>query len=277
MKKNDILTPIGLVLAIGFIFFAIAQGKGGVGMFIDIPSFLITVGGSFAAVLITFDLDTVKRIPSALKMSIVSPSVNKVDLVDQFKELSKIIRKDGILAIEQQVAEMEDPFLKKGLELIVDGVDAESVKEILEIELNEKEKVYGSSSKIFKLWGSYAPAFGMVGTLIGLIQMLSDMGSPDDIASGMSTALITTLYGALFTNMIFNPIGFNIESKGEKEIEYLEMVVCGLQSIQNGDSVRAMEEKLITHLNEKDRKAYYENSSREVAESWLVRKKRMMK
>ena len=253
MKKNDILTPIGLVLAIGFIFFAIAQGKGGVGMFIDIPSFLITVGGSFAAVLITFDLDTVKRIPSALKMSIVSPSVNKVDLVDQFKELSKIIRKDGILAIEQQVAEMEDPFLKKGLELIVDGVDAESVKEILEIELNEKEKVYGSSSKIFKLWGSYAPAFGMVGTLIGLI------------ASGMSTALITTLYGALFTNMIFNPIGFNIESKGEKEIEYLEMVVCGLQSIQNGDSVRAMEEKLITHLNEKDRKAYYENSSSEVA------------
>ena len=160
---------------------------------------------------------------------------------------------------------MEDTFLKKGLELIVDGVDAESVKEILEIELNEKEKVYGSSSKIFKLWGSYAPAFGMVGTLIGLIQMLSDMGSPDDIASGMSTALITTLYGALFTNMIFNPIGFNIESKGEKEIEYLEMVVCGLQSIQNGDSVRAMEEKLITHLNEKDRKAYYENSSSEVA------------
>ena len=105
----------------------------------------------------------------------------------------------------------------------------------------------------------------MVGTLIGLIQMLSDMGSPDDIASGMSTALITTLYGALFTNMIFNPSGFNIESKGEKEIEYLEMVGCGLQSKQNGDSVRAMEEKLITHLNEKDRKAYYENSSSEVA------------
>ena len=249
MKKNDILTPIGLILAIGFIFFAISQGKGGVGMFIDIPSFLITVGGSFAAVLITFDLETVKKIPSALKMSIVSENV----------------RKDGILAIEQQISEMEEPFLKKGLELIVDGVDAKDVTEILEIELNEKEKMYGKSSKIFKLWGSYAPAFGMVGTLIGLIQMLSDMGSPDDIAAGMSTALITTLYGALFTNMIFNPIGFNIEAKGEKEIEYLEMVVCGLQSIQNGDSVRAMEEKLITYLDEKDRKAYVENSSSEVA------------
>lgn len=103
MKKNDILTPVGLILAIGFIFFAISQGKGGVGMFIDIPSFLITVGGSFAAVLITFDLETVKKIPSALKMSIVSANVNKVDLVDQFKELSKIIRKDGILADRKSV------------------------------------------------------------------------------------------------------------------------------------------------------------------------------
>ena len=153
------------------------------------------------------------------------------------KELSKMIRKDGVLAIEEQVSQMENqPFLKKGLELIIDGVDSKDVQEILEIELNEREKVYGNSVKIFKLWGSYAPAFGMVGTLIGLIQMLSDMGSPDDIASGMSVALITTLYGALFTNMLFNPIGFNIESKGETEIEYLEMVVCGLSSIQNGDS-----------------------------------------
>ena len=179
---------------------------------------------------------------------------------------------------------MEDPFLKKGLELIVDGVDAESVKEILEIELNEKEKVYGSYNGRNHLSdsGCDRSSFNFHATdrkkkiikkSIGKsgdhsksqTKMLSDMGSPDDIASGMSTALITTLYGALFTNMIFNPIGFNIESKGEKEIEYLEMVVCGLQSIQNGDSVRAMEEKLITHLNEKDRKAYYENSSSEVA------------
>ena len=142
MKKNDILTPVGIALGIGLIFYAISQGGTGVGIFIDIPSFLITIGGSFAAVLITYDLETVKKIPSALKMSIVSVNVNKVDLVDQFKELSKTIRKDGILAIEQQVAEMEDPFLKKGLELIVDGVDANDVKEILEIDLNEREKVY---------------------------------------------------------------------------------------------------------------------------------------
>ena len=266
MKKTDILTPIGIVLAIGLILYAIISGGKGIKIFIDIPSFLITIGGSFGAVLITYDLATVKKIPSALIMSIKGVNANKLELIEQFKELSKMIRKDGILAIEQQVSQMEDqPFLKKGLELIIDGVDSKDVQEILEIELNERETVYGNSAKIFKLWGSYAPAFGMVGTLIGLIQMLSDMGSPDDIASGMSVALITTLYGALFTNMLFNPIGFNIESKGESEIEYLEMVVCGLISIQNGDSMRAMEEKLVTYLNEKDRKSYYENSSSEVA------------
>ena len=265
MKKNDILTPIGLVLAIGFIFFAISQGKGGIGMFIDIPSFLITIGGSFAAVLTTYDLETVKQIPKALKISIKAVNINKVELVDQFKELSKIIRKDGILAIEQEVSQMEDEFLKRGLELIVDGVDAQDVKAILETDLESREKMYTNSSKLFKIWGSYAPAFGMIGTLIGLIQMLSDMGSPDDIAAGMSVALITTLYGAFFTNVVFNPIGFNIESKGEKEIEYLEMVVCGLQSIQNNESLRAMEEKLSMYLNDKERDAYLQNSGSEVA------------
>ena len=266
MKKTDILTPIGIVLAIGLILYSIMSGKQGINIFIDIPSFLITIGGSFGAVLITYDLSTVKRIPSALIMSMKGVNDNKLELIEQFKELSKMIRKDGILAIEQQVSQMEEqPFLKKGLELIIDGVDSKDVQEILEIELNEREKVYANSSKIFKLWGSYAPAFGMVGTLIGLIQMLSDMGSPDDIAAGMSVALITTLYGALFTNLLFNPIGFNIESKGESEIEYLEMISCGLNSIQNGDSMRSMEEKLVTYLNEKDRKSYYENSSSEVA------------
>lgn len=265
MKKQDILTPIGLLLAIGMVVYGIISGGTGIGIFIDIPSLLITIGGSFGAVLITFDLDTIKQVPKSLKIAMTSNNVNKVDLIGQLKELSRIIKKDGVLAVEQNVAEMEDKFLKKGLELIIDGVDADDVKEILETEISSREQVYSSGAKLFKIWGSYAPAFGMVGTLIGLIQMLSDMGSPDDIASGMSVALITTLYGALFANMIFNPMGYNIENKGEKEIEYLEMVLCGLQSIQNGDSSRTIEEKLITYLDEKESNMYYEQLGTEVA------------
>ena len=186
-----------------------------------------------------------------------SGNINKVDLVDQFKELARKVRKDGPLAVEQEVSEIEDAFLRKGLELAIDGIDMEDIKEILEIEIDEVESKYTTGSKIFKIWGSYAPAFGMVGTLIGLIQMLSDMGSPDTISSGMAAALITTFYGALMANAILNPIGFNIQIKGERECERMDMMICGIMSIQNGDSTRVIEEKLVNFLTPKEKKSYY--------------------
>lgn len=257
MKKNDMLTPIGLVLAIGFVVYGISIGKTGIGAFVDAPSLAITVGGSFASVLITFSMEDLKTGFKITKETLRSGNINKVDLVDQFKELARKVRKDGPLAVEQEVSEIEDAFLRKGLELAIDGIDMEDIKEILEIEIDEVESKYSTGSKIFKIWGSYAPAFGMVGTLIGLIQMLSDMGSPDTIASGMAAALITTFYGALMANAILNPIGFNIQIKGEKECERMDMMICGIMSIQNGDSTRVIEEKLVNFLTPKEKKSYY--------------------
>jgi chemotaxis protein MotA len=181
-----------------------------------------------------------------------------MDLVDQFKELSRKVRKDGVLTIEDEVSEIEDDFLRRGLELVIDGMDVETINEILELEMLEVENSYDKGSRIFKVWGTYAPAFGMIGTLIGLIQMLADMGTPDVIASGMSKALITTFYGALLSNIVLNPIGFNIQNKGQKEIDYREMMLCGITSIQNGDSTRIIEEKLITFLNTEEKLKYYD-------------------
>lgn len=126
--------------------------------------------------------------------------------------------------------------------------------------------MYDRGSKIFKIWGSYAPAFGMVGTLIGLIQMLADLSTPDTIASGMSKALITTFYGAILANAVLNPIGFNVQTKGEKEVEYMEMMLSGINSIQNGDSTRVIEEKLVTYLNKSEMKAYYNREVNEKGE-----------
>ena len=175
MKKSDILTPIGLVLVFGFVALGISLGSTGIGAFVDAPSLAITVGGSFAAVLITFSMDDVKAGFKATKETLRSGNINKVDLVDLFKELARKVRKDGPLAVEQEVSEIEDDFLRKGLELAIDGIDMEDVKEILEIEVAEAENNFNKGAKIYKVWGAYAPAFGMVGTLIGLIQMLSDM------------------------------------------------------------------------------------------------------
>ncbi|MBN8047946.1 MULTISPECIES: motility protein A [Paraclostridium] len=257
MKKTDMLTPVGLVLALGFVVYGISLGKTGIGAFIDAPSLAITVGGSFASVLITFSMEDLKTGLKITKEILRSGNINKVDLVDQFKELARKVRKDGPLAVEQEVSEIEDAFLRKGLELAIDGIDMEDIKEILEIEIDEVESKYTTGSKIFKIWGSYAPAFGMVGTLIGLIQMLSDMGSPDTISSGMAAALITTFYGALMANAILNPIGFNIQIKGERECERMDMMICGIMSIQNGDSTRVIEEKLVNFLTPKEKKSYY--------------------
>ncbi|WP_195937905.1 motility protein A [Romboutsia sp. 1001713B170131_170501_G6] len=263
MKKLDILTPIGLVLAFALVMFGISMGGTGIKPFIDMPSLAITLGGSFSAVLVTFSIADIKKIPKYFKLCTTSNNLYKMDLVDQFKEISKKIRKDGVLAIEEEVSQIEDEFLKKGLELVIDGVDTESIKEILETEIAEKEVLYSGGSKMFKVWGSYAPAFGMVGTLIGLIQMLTDMGSPEVIASGMSKALITTFYGALFSNAVLNPIGFNIEGKGEKEVVFMEMMICGISSIQNGESTRVIEEKLIAFLDDKERAKYYKREGNE--------------
>lgn len=258
MKKQDMLTPIGLVLAIGLILFGAARGDTGLSIFYDLSAIAITIGGSFAAVLITFSSDDLKKMLKIIRISFISNNIYKIDLVDQFKEISRKVRKDGVLSIEDDVAEIEDDFLRKGLELVIDGMEVETIKEILELEMLEVEGSYSKGSRIFKVWGSYAPAFGMIGTLIGLIQMLSDMGTPDVIASGMSKALITTFYGALFANVALNPIGFNIQSKGQKEIDYREMMLCGIMSIQNGESTRIIEEKLITFLTTEEKLYYYD-------------------
>jgi len=263
MKKQDILTPIGLVLAIGLVLFGISQGSTGVSAFIDISAAAITIGGSFAALLVTFSIEDIKNIPKVIKMSFTSNNIYKMDLVDQFKEISRKVRKDGVLSIEEDVAEIEEDFLRKGLELVIDGMDSEAISEILEIEITEVEGSYNKGSRMFKIWGSYAPSFGMVGTLIGLIQMLADMGSPEVIASGMSKALITTFYGALLSNAVLNPIGFNVQDKGKKEIEFKEMMLCGIISIQNGESSRIIEEKLVSFLSTKERFKYY---NKEVAD-----------
>ena len=265
MKKSDILTPIGFLFVLVVLYFGIAQDESGLSAFIDMPSVIITIGGSFAAVLITFSLDDLKQVPSALKISMQSNGTNKVDLVSQFKELSRKVRKDGVLSIEDDVQEIENQFMKKGLELVIDGLDIESIKEILENEINIYESEQENSSKIFKIWGSFAPAMGMVGTLIGLVQMLA--GGLDDasaISSGMAKALITTLYGSILANTVLNPIGYNIQNKCEKEAQLMEMMICGIGSIQNGEGSRVIEEKLLTYLTKSEKKNYF---TREVDDS----------
>ena len=146
--------------------------------------------------------------------------------------------------------------MKTGLELVVDGIETDLIIEILNNNISKIEGRYMKGAKMYKTWGSYAPAFGMIGTLVGLIQMLAELDNPDNIASGMAAALITTFYGALLANLILNPLGFNLENKGQREVENREMMLVGILSIKNGDSTRILEEKLTSFLNEKEKAKY---------------------
>ncbi|MGL5693372.1 MAG: motility protein A [Peptostreptococcaceae bacterium] len=260
MKKNDILTPLGMILAIGFILLGISSGDVGIEGFYDFSSILITVGGSFAAVLITFSIDEMKLLLKMTSTLFKNNSISKIDLIDTLKELSMKSRKQGMLAIESDVLNIEDDFLKSGLELVIDGYEANSIIEILQVNIMESERRYNKASRVYKVWGSYAPAFGMLGTLIGLIQMLAQLDDPSTIASGMAKALITTFYGSLLANALLNPLGFNLQTKGQKEAEYKEMMLVGILSIKNSESTRILEEKLISFLSIEEKYKYLDNS-----------------
>lgn len=256
MKKQDILTPIGLLLGISFIVFAISRGEVGLSGFYDVLSIIITIGGSFSALLVTFPLDEIKNLLKMTKNLFTTPSVSKAELIETFKSLSMKSRKNGLLSIEDDIEDIEDDFLRTGLELVVDGVDTELIVDILNTNISEVENRYNKGSKIFKTWGSFAPAFGMIGTLIGLIQMLGQLDNPDNIASGMAKALITTFYGAVLANLVLNPLGFNLQNKGEKEVEIKEMMLVGILSIKNAESTRVLEEKLLSFLTIEEKTKY---------------------
>lgn len=256
MKKHDILTPIGLLSGVGLMIFAISEGQVGLTGFYDFLSIVITIGGSFAALIVTFSLEEMLSLWKITGMLFKSPAVSKLDLIETFKDLSIKSRKSGFLAIEDDIESIEDDFLKTGLELVVDGIETDLIVEILNSHISEVENRYNRGAKIYKTWGSFAPAFGMLGTLIGLIEMLAKLDNPDIIASGMAKALITTFYGSLLANIILIPLAFNLQNKAEIEVENREMMLVGILSIKNGEPTRVLEEKLTSYLSSSEKAKY---------------------
>lgn len=259
MKKQDILTPIGLVLAVGFVFYGISLGDVSLKAFISPSSLAITLGGSFAAVLVTFSLEEIMNVLKMTYKAFTKNSSSKIELINELKALSRQAKREGVLSLENNLDDIEDEFLEKALELVIDDVDESSIRSILTMKAKEEERRFNQVAKVYKTWGAYAPAFGMIGTLIGLIQMLADLQSPEVIASGMANALITTFYGSLLANIVLIPLGINIQVKAQNELLYREMIIVGILSIKDGDSINVMQDRLLAFLNDKELRKYEEN------------------
>lgn len=255
MKKLDIMTLIGTVGGVAIILWGILIG-GPLRLFWDFASVVITIFGSLAAVMINYGISDFKRLFGVIAESFREAKMAPIDTIQLFSNLSRKARREGLLSLEDDINSLEDDYLKRGLQMVVDGIEPETIKEIMELEIGEMEKRHGAGINMLKSWAAYAPAFGMIGTLIGLIQMLANLTDSSKIASGMAVALITTFYGAVMANMIFTPMAAKLGNKSQNEATSREMTIEGVLAIQSGVNPRIVEEKLLCYLSPGDRKRY---------------------
>lgn len=243
----DIATLLGLIGAFGIIIAAIATG-GSVLLFVNVPSLLIVIVGSFAVVLMSF---TMAQFLGSFKVGLkafLNKSTNSQDLIDQSVELAQIARKEGMVALEQH--EVENPFLKKGIMLCVDGHPPELVRKMLNKDINQTIERHEVGKSFFVSLGNISPAMGMIGTLVGLVQMLANMEDPKTIGPAMAVALLTTLYGAILANAFAIPIADKLGIRSDEERVNKNLILETISAIQEGINPRVLEELLKTFLPE---------------------------
>ena len=243
----DIATIIGLIAGSGLVLWGMLSGAS-LEMFVDYPSVAIVLGGASATALISFPLKDVFKIAKVVKHTILFKTRDKSELIKELVHYAEVARRDGILSLENSVREMDDEFLVSGIQMAVDGTDPELIEAALESEVDAIEERHAQGKAIFDNIGRFAPAFGMIGTLIGLVKMLANMDDPSKIGAGMAVALLTTMYGALVANLIALPIGEKLGRRSAEELMIKSIIVRGVMAIQSGDNPRVVEQKLLTFL-----------------------------
>lgn len=244
----DLASLIGLIGAIGVIVGAMISG-GGLGPFVDVPSLLIVVGGTFFAVMYTTPLPVFLGSFGAMAKAFLPPVKKQDQLIVRMVELAAMARKDGMMALEGQ--EVPDKFLEKGIQLLVDGADEPKLVKQLNQEIRSMKARHETTQNVVKAWVDIAPAMGMIGTLIGLVLMLGNMADPKAIGPAMAVALLTTLYGAFLANVLFAPLLTKLEGYTAYEVTYREMVVLGLRQIARGESPRNIQDQMLANLSPK--------------------------
>lgn len=255
----DILSILGLVLALILMIFGITFVEGigfvfaNLSSFINYPSLAITVGGTFAVLMISYSLTNFVKIPLHLKIIFLPTKYDPFSYIQSITEFAKEARIKGLLSLEAKLVDIKDEFLKKSLMLVVDSIDAEKVNQILETELQYVEERHTNDIDFYNKGAAFAPAFGMIGTLIGLVNMLQQMSDPDSIGPAMAVALLTTLYGSMLANIIFMPIANKLKLRHEEEMACKVIVAEGVKAIQAGENPRFIEEKLLLLIESKKR------------------------
>ncbi len=248
----DLTTIVGVIAGFALIMLAILLG-GSIGAYIDVLSVLIVIGGTCGSVMAAFPLPKLLALPKVLKKTLQNPGKAPIAQIEQMVAFAELARRDGILALENSTEEMEDELLITGVKMAVDGTDPELIRTVMEAELDNMILRHEAGKGMLDAMGRYAPAFGMIGTLIGLVAMLANMDDPSAIGAGMAAALLTTMYGAIMANVLFLPLADKLALKSEQEVLLKTIIIKGVMAIQSGDNPRIVEQQLRTFLPPADR------------------------
>lgn len=243
----DIATVLGIVSAFGLVFTAIFMG-GGLNIFINIPALMIVVGGTLGVTMISYPLKDVLGVLKVVQKALFTKNTSVEELIERFTRFATKTRKEGILALESEIKDVKDVFLKKGVQLSIDGLEPQEIKEILDTEIDYIRNRHQLGAEVFTSMGTFAPAMGMIGTLIGLVQMLQSMDDPSTIGPAMAVALLTTFYGSILANICCMPIAGKLKTRSKEEMLTKEMTIQGIISLSNGDNPRILEQKLLAFM-----------------------------
>lgn len=243
----DIGGLIGIGGAFGLILLGIILGGSSITGFIDAPSLVIVGGGTVLAMLAAFPISRVKELLTVVKKALATTDFDPVAAIDQLVQMCTVVRREGLLALDSMVPEMDDPFLAKGAQFVVDGTDPEMTRVVLETDLGNKRQRHAKATGMVEFGATIAPAFGMIGTLIGLVGMLADL-NPNTLGPKMAVALLTTFYGSVLANVVFTPLATRLKDASADEALVNTIMIEGLLGIQAGENPRNLEDKLKAFL-----------------------------
>ena len=251
----DIATIIGIVGGAAMIVMSVMTSGGSLMGIIDVPSMAMTIGGSYFAMFIASPIKKALGLFKIMGRAFKVPDFGEKNIVVNMQALSEKARREGILALEDGLDDLDDPFMKTGLRLVVDGTDGNIIRSIMENEMNQTEARHMEWISVINVWAGFAPGFGMMGTVVGLIGMLRNLEDKSSLGPNMAVALITTLYGSMMANWLISPFANKLLLHNQQEMRTKEMIIEGVLAIQAGENPRIMAQKLLTYLDPATRKA----------------------
>ena len=252
MGAMDLSAIIGTCVAVGAVLVGLMM-SGGIGGFFEVNALIVVFGGALGATALASDITTVKALPKLLKTIYKPPKLDPRGTIAEMVGFAEKARKEGVLSLDKDLGEINDEFIVKAVQLLVDGTEPELIKDILENEVIFLEDRHKKGVEFFALAGAFAPACGLLATVIGLVSTLAKLNDPSKLGSSMALALVATFYGIFSSNIIFQPFSNKLKIRSEGEVLIKTMIIEGVMSIQSGDNPRLVEEKLKTFLPPKFR------------------------